>query len=556
MTGYGRLELGNAGALGTGVANLTLDGTLAYTDAPSVPTTVTTDRSLTFAGAGFLDYIEVQNANVNLTFAGGLNTVSTANAFRKTGAGTLTFSNAGVNTLASGDFQIEEGAVVFENGTFDKARVNIGFQNGSGDFFVGDTAGKSASLVARNGAVVNNNGLLSLGVDGGTGTLTLTGNSQFTASALDASQFGANGGTASVSLDGTSSTQFSKLSCAYAAWFGVDTGGGPAHANVTMTGYAEIHTDTSGSQGTANTHFGWGVGSSAIFTMSGNSKFYCEAPRPASASESWVLFDIADEGATADITLNDSASISVPAGQVKIGGNLGNSVPGAQATVTLNNSATFSAGGAVLVGESGAQGTINLNGGVFTAPALVTGATGSVATIYFNGGVLKAAPVSDPDLLYYFDATIGKPAKWATGAADFIQGANFTVNVMEGGAKIDTNGLDVTVTQRLHHAGALEIDGGLTKLGDGSLTLTVAQAYTGDTIVNQGALNANAGINTPLATVFVATGATLNATSIVADTLTIGGPAQVAVAAVPEPGTLALLALAGMGALLAAWRRK
>jgi hypothetical protein len=44
----------------------------------------------------------------------------------------------------------------------------------------------------------------------------------------------------------------------------------------------------------------------------------------------------------------------------------------------------------------------------------------------------------------------------------------------------------------------------------------------------------------------------------VADTLTIGGAprASANAAAVPEPGTFVLLALAGMIALLAAWRRK
>jgi autotransporter-associated beta strand protein len=94
--------------------------------------------------------------------------------------------------------------------------------------------------------------------------------------------------------------------------------------------------------------------------------------------------------------------------------------------------------------------------------------------------------------------------------------------------------------------------GPLVKLGDGTLTLTGASTRTGNTVVDAGTLNVPLGINTPNATVYVATGGTLNTPSIVADTLTIGGaPLAASAATVPEPGTLALLALAAMG--WAAW---
>jgi autotransporter-associated beta strand protein len=269
------------------------------------------------------------------------------------------------------------------------------------------------------------------------------------------------------------------------------------------------------------------------------------------------LFDVGDVGSMAEITLNDFASISAPKAQVKIGANLAGWIGGAKGTVTLNGSAAFTTGNTVLVGEgkgdatTAAEGVINLNGGTFTAPALVTGDTSIAATINFNGGTLQACVPNG--VLYYTDIGI---TMTANGAADFIQGSNFAVNVMENGAKIDTNALDITINRELKHAGTLPLDGGLTKLGDGSLTLTVLPTYTGDTNVNQGLLNANAGISTPNSRVYVATGATLNATSIVADTLTIGGPQIGAAVAVPEPGTLVLLVLAGMGILLAVWRRK
>jgi hypothetical protein len=63
-------------------------------------------------------------------------------------------------------------------------------------------------------------------------------------------------------------------------------------------------------------------------------------------------------------------------------------------------------------------------------------------------------------------------------------------------------------------------------------------------------------LNTPSAVVTVYDGGTLNAGSVVADTLTIGGTAPSTATAVPEPGTFSLLivALAVIAGLR--WKRK
>ena len=71
------------------------------------------------------------------------------------------------------------------------------------------------------------------------------------------------------------------------------------------------------------------------------------------------------------------------------------------------------------------------------------------------------------------------------------------------------------------------------------LTLTSVPSYTGDTCVYAGDLTLPS-LNTPSAVVTVYDGGTLNAGSIVADTLTIGGTAPSTATAVPEPGTFAL----------------
>jgi fibronectin-binding autotransporter adhesin len=148
--------------------------------------------------------------------------------------------------------------------------------------------------------------------------------------------------------------------------------------------------------------------------------------------------------------------------------------------------------------------------------------------------------------------------------------------------------VDFSYYEGNNHSAATTL--GLTKTGDGKLTLdgcnvyknynttpilVTANDYTGPTTITGGELALNAGgqvsptvvndalftINAGDHTVSTINGAgitqvltgSLTATSIVQDTLIIGGGS--AAAAVPEPCTLVLLVLAGMGALLA-WRRK
>jgi autotransporter-associated beta strand protein len=105
-------------------------------------------------------------------------------------------------------------------------------------------------------------------------------------------------------------------------------------------------------------------------------------------------------------------------------------------------------------------------------------------------------------------------------------------------------------------AGTLSGSGPLTKIGDGTLNLTGPISYTGNVSIASGLVRINNGTTSTLGTVTgagsltVASGSTLTVTS-----LRVGSLAPAAASAVPEPGTLVLLALAGLGMLLA-WRRK
>ena len=122
-------------------------------------------------------------------------------------------------------------------------------------------------------------------------------------------------------------------------------------------------------------------------------------------------------------------------------------------------------------------------------------AGGTSGTFHFNGGALL--PTQDNTA--------------------FFSGLG-TADAQAGGARIDTNGFNVTVAQNLVHdtsTNAAATDGGLTKGGTGTLMLLGASTYTGPTQVNAGML-AITGSLQGTGGVTVAGGATLAGTGRVA----------------------------------------
>jgi autotransporter-associated beta strand protein len=134
-----------------------------------------------------------------------------------------------------------------------------------------------------------------------------------------------------------------------------------------------------------------------------------------------------------------------------------------------------------------ANNTFNLNGGTLTINQIITGNDGGTAAFNFNGGTLKAAG----------------------STANFIQlgGGSQTANVLDGGAIIDSAGFDVAIPQMLLGGGTGV--GGLTKIGNGTLTLSGGYTYTGPTAVRGGTLALDAAQSSSSSTALTVSNAAL-----------------------------------------------
>ena len=99
-----------------------------------------------------------------------------------------------------------------------------------------------------------------------------------------------------------------------------------------------------------------------------------------------------------------------------------------------------------------------------------------------------------------------------TAANASYMGGLTTANVRNGGAIFDTAGQTITIGQALVHSvigGDNATDGGLVKLGTGTLTLSGTNTYTGSTTISNGALKINVPALADTANVIIASTGTL-----------------------------------------------
>ena len=145
---------------------------------------------------------------------------------------------------------------------------------------------------------------------------------------------------------------------------------------------------------------------------------------------------------------------------------------GSGSLITVNSGTMSSLLGLNLAANTG-NATFNLNGGVaafgtaFSNTNNTTGAAGPVSVFNWNGGTFQA--------LSSFTIT-----------PNLNTNAAITINVMAGGAIVNTNGFNLTF--RVPLLSGTTSDGGLTKNGLGTLTLSSTNTFNGPINVNAGTL--------------------------------------------------------------------
>jgi len=192
----------------------------------------------------------------------------------------------------------------------------------------------------------------------------------------------------------------------------------------------------------------------------------------------WLMIGYWDTGAgELDITngnllLENGTSLKMCRGNNNTGANVVNQFGGA---VTFYSDAGVTVGGGGnldlnYAGGSSSSATYNLRGGTLTVAQIIASSANGARIFNFDGGTLKAA---------------------GNNASFMASGVASAANVRNGGVIIDTAGFIVTIGQTLQHSaigGDNATDGGLIKIGNGTLTLSGANTYNGNTAVDAGIL--------------------------------------------------------------------
>jgi fibronectin-binding autotransporter adhesin len=439
--------------------------------------------------------------SVSITGTGSvtLNTVNTYSGGTTTGNGTLNINNA--SAIGTGPLTISGGTIDnTSSGPLTLTSNNV--QNWNADFTFGGTndlnLGTGAVVLpAQRNITTNNSANLTVGgvISGafgiskaGTGNLVFTGTNTYSGTTIidNGTLIVAGGVTGTLTTSGNSDIQISPNSGDNGT---LEVTGGVVNDNRVIIGGNSANGGSPGftaaviqTGGVINSQEWFTVGSGISTTNS-----YATGTYTLSGGVLNILsqqMEIANfAGTSGTVNMSGASSINIDTNSyIALGAN-----PGASdgtfnqngGNVTFYSDAGVTAGGTgiLYLGKAaslpGSNYTYNLNAGILTVPEITqTAANGANGVFNFNGGTLRAAVNS---------------TNWIFGLSQ--------IAVLTGGAIIDDNGHTVTITEAITDGSG--VDGGLTKQGSGTLTLTGANSYNGPTIVNAGklVLSGNGSIN-------------------------------------------------------------
>ena len=239
-------------------------------------------------------------------------------------------------------------------------------------------------------------------------------------------------------------------------------------------GTLNSHLDLSAQYGTVNASINGA-------TVTSSSGLYITSPSPGSGGG-------AVYGSAGNLTITNGAQVTANAdgnGRAISYGNGSNFRPGGNGSLTIgttgDTTTLVTANGvldmfATAGGGTAGNFTVNLNGGTLAVNSIKESTYGNQSgTFKFNGGTLKAMADDPSGSVFFIPAT---PSQ-------------FTTPIYAGGAIIDANSHNITIASVLSHGGGTP-DGGLTKMGSGTLTLaSTGNTYTGLTTIQGGTLSIN-----------------------------------------------------------------
>ena len=429
-------------------------GTGVYTQSDTSTTQVNNEMNIGWGGGG-IGAVNVDGGTLNVN---GWTTMGRDGA----GQGTLNVSNTGRFTH---------------------------FQTG-GDFLIGWINGSSGMVNVTNGGQVDYNGPVRLAVDGGSaGVLNIDG---------AGSRFTQVGGTrVIVGESGTGTANVSNGGALTAGNGGLVLGGNPDEVDA---GTGNLNVSTDGRVRTAGEiNAGFDSGSTGNINITGG-------------TISNDSFFIVGRAGTGNYT-QTGGRVWNTAQELRIGNDVGgvgtmnivagnfnsfaSGMVGEAGTGTLNVAGGIvgigcCAGGTLFIGHlNGSSGTVNVTSGFLDVGAgpveFNTQGGAAVSVLNLNGGILNTQFINNAPGAANTVAKLngdGGTLQASRNEADFIRGfASSQLEIKSGGLTLDSNSYTVTVNASFSGAG------GLTKGGFGTVNLTAAQGYSGDTAVRSGALH-------------------------------------------------------------------